>query len=212
MKLYRKPRAFKTGFKSAYYGMPRSKAVVFKYCESLSLTPAASVSVYRYSANGCYDPDITGTGHQPMGFDNLMAFYDQYTVVGSKIQVNWVNDNPKFAQVGIYLNDDTSAPTTLDLEAWMEQSNSKYGVMTAKGGSKDTITQKAKFSAKRDLSVSKPLTADRLQGTAGSNPNEQMYYDLYYFAQNDTTAGSIHAIITITYFAVLTERKDIVTS
>jgi len=35
-------------------------------------------------------PNVSLGGHQPRGFDQLMAVYETYTVLGSKISVNWM--------------------------------------------------------------------------------------------------------------------------
>jgi len=54
-------------------------------------TGGAGAILWRYFAmNGMYDPDITGSGHQPLGFDQFCgngspAFYSQYVVRGCKV-------------------------------------------------------------------------------------------------------------------------------
>ena len=46
----------------------------------------------QFVANGAFDPNLTGVGHQPRGFDQFMAGYETFTVTGSKISVNFVYD------------------------------------------------------------------------------------------------------------------------
>lgn len=210
-KNYRRKYRLKTGFKSTFYGMPKQKLASFKYCDTINLTPGATVGSYRFSANGMYDPNITGTGHQPLGFDQLMAFYDQYTIIASKIHIKWLNQNSNPLFCGLFLNDDTTTIPVSQTD-FMEQTNSKYAILTPPTGSQDILTQKGGFSAKKDLGISKPLSASQLLGTASTNPSEQMYYELFYYASGDTTANSIKAYVTITYIAVLTERKDLIAS
>jgi len=36
--------------------------------------------VHEYALNGLYDPDLSGVGHQPMGFDQLSAMWKRYRV------------------------------------------------------------------------------------------------------------------------------------
>ena len=35
--------------------------------------------------NSLFDPDFTGTGHQPYYFDQFATIYQRYTVIGSKL-------------------------------------------------------------------------------------------------------------------------------
>lgn len=67
---------------------------VLRYCEQLTFNPgSASSSNNTFSINGCYDPNITGTGHQPYGFDEYCAAgaagpYNRYTVLRSRCHFN----------------------------------------------------------------------------------------------------------------------------
>lgn len=69
------------------------------YNTVLSLDPkpeqlgAGGSNTYVYSANGCFDPDVTGVGHQPMYFDNFAAVYGKYKVLWSKITITVLNSN-----------------------------------------------------------------------------------------------------------------------
>lgn len=42
---------------------------------------------YNFSGNALYDPDLSGAGQQPMGFDEYWSFYNQYRVTASKISL-----------------------------------------------------------------------------------------------------------------------------
>lgn len=53
-----------------------------------------------FRLNSLYDPDFTGTGHQPYGFDQLAGLYNKYKVAGCKVQIilnNPDNDGCLFA-------------------------------------------------------------------------------------------------------------------
>jgi hypothetical protein len=38
-----------------------------------------------YSVSGIFDPNTTGTGHQPMLMDIFAQVYNRYTVLGSRV-------------------------------------------------------------------------------------------------------------------------------
>lgn len=60
-----------------------------KYFETfefkLPATTAPMVQVYR--GNSIYDPDLTGSGHQPYGYDVYGGMYKSYYVLGSSISL-----------------------------------------------------------------------------------------------------------------------------
>ncbi len=61
-------------------------------------------------ANSCFDPDLSGGGHQPLGFDQMMLLYNKYTVLHSNITVDFqfapdINAAAQPAVVGIRKGD-----------------------------------------------------------------------------------------------------------
>ncbi len=70
--------------------LPRSFRRLLRYAETFSLsTGTAGVigTVQTMFLNSVYDPNSTGTGHQPYGFDQLAAFYQQYLVHGVRFKI-----------------------------------------------------------------------------------------------------------------------------
>lgn len=60
-----------------------------------SVTPA-TISVYEYlfNLNSLFDPDRTGAGHQPMGYDQLTPLYNKYRVYSVDYDIEWIpNDS-----------------------------------------------------------------------------------------------------------------------
>ncbi len=49
--------------------------------------PAAGLFVQNFNGNGLFDPDQTGAGNQPRGFDESMAIYSSYKVLGSSCTI-----------------------------------------------------------------------------------------------------------------------------
>lgn len=72
-------------------------------------------TAYTFRLNSLYDPDLTATGTQPYGFDQLATFYNNYVVTGSAIRVvplPTVDDSVsrRAVQVTVYPSVDSSAP------------------------------------------------------------------------------------------------------
>jgi len=60
------------------------------YSDYRTLTCAASQAEYVYRLNSVFDPDSTGVGGQPDGFDQLKTLYGRYRVVACKVKVQCV--------------------------------------------------------------------------------------------------------------------------
>ncbi len=41
--------------------------------------------------NSLYDPDLSGVGSQPVGFDQWSAFYNRYRVISTNVQIRVEN-------------------------------------------------------------------------------------------------------------------------
>lgn len=60
---------------------PQRCRAVLRYTSYFNIDPIAAGTVaYYLRCNSAYDPDYTGVGGQPRGFDQYAALYNQYTV------------------------------------------------------------------------------------------------------------------------------------
>ena len=74
---------------------PQSMSTMLRYTDKINMGligATTNVIQNQFVANGAFDPNLTGVGHQPRGFDQFMAGYETFTVTGSKISVNFVYD------------------------------------------------------------------------------------------------------------------------
>lgn len=65
----------------------RMKVHLF-YGENQVRAPGTSFEFYNWRANGLFDPNQTGVGQQPAGFDQWMAFYRKFIV--TKVRAHWM--------------------------------------------------------------------------------------------------------------------------
>lgn len=77
-----------------------------KYCDESSGNITSSTGVPHqqvFRLNSIYDPDLTGTGHQPVGRDQLATLYDKYRVfaVSYSVEVtgNTATDVPRLVVI-----------------------------------------------------------------------------------------------------------------
>lgn len=192
----------------------QSRLQKFRYCDRITLNPGLGGAVtHSFAANGLYDPDVSGVGHQPIGFDQVMNFYNHYTVVGAKLKATFVARNANTvtdsAIVGIELSGNSS-PTTI-INDVLEQSHSNWRTLT-NGHAKQDIIVSNQVSVKKYLKQS-PLQEDANAGTASGNPDELIYFHVFALPTNSGDDNSeMDVIIELEQVAVLHEPKTLIGS
>lgn len=179
----------------------------------LALAAGAGVSnSYVFTANGLFDPNITGAGHQPMGFDQLMLFYEHYTVTKCKLTVNFINTSAAdVACVGILIAPDTTIVT--DVAQLNENGLLAKKYLNFKGvdgsiGSVSVSADISKINGKKDVK-----SEDDFRGDVANNPVEQTYFHI--FAYNPTVPGGTSAVsfdVVLEYEAIFTEPRKMIKS
>jgi len=134
---------------------------------------------YVFSANGAFDPNITGTGHQPMGFDQMMSLYDQYCVMSSSIQVTFAGLSTSVARVALMLYDQPVAST--DPSRLVENGLAKMGVLATSAAvnahySVCTLNLHCDVGKYFGVPFSELKVNPSFIGTAAANPTEQVYF------------------------------------
>lgn len=211
-------------------GFATSMVSTLRYTERLDLAPSGTDTVaWSFRANDMFDPLANTGGHQPRGFDNLMALYENFTVTSSKISVNWmyegyngptslgttghliqggdeITDAPALAPVicGIMRSADTYG-SALPVQKQMEKDRTNWTVLTPTSGARVTSSrsQLSEFFGKQDL-----VAADGYSGTSAVSPQNQAYYHIFAArGSDDYPAGTckVTAFVTIEYRATFTK-------
>jgi len=167
---------------------------------------------YVFSANGMYDPNITGTGHQPLGFDQMMVLYEQYVVVSSSIKVTL--QNAAITCAAVYLSPDAT-PLTASSEIMENGYVTKTALPLAQTVRLATLEMNcdvAKYLG-RPSGTDLPLD-DQLTGTAAANPAEQIYFVIagWYGVGNPGSSSSLYFDVTLSYDVIYTEPRKLASS
>lgn len=190
--------------------LPKTLKTTMVYHETFDLNPGAAGvnAVYVWSANGLYDPNITGVGHQPRGFDQLMTLYDHYVVIGVKASMTVANLDASKAQVyGMAIVDRNTSLGSPNIE-YMELRTSKSRIVGPFGP--DAVgTLHIACDPNKFLGRSKPMSDPELKGSTSANPTEQAYIHCFAFPQDASTdTGALNCRITLEYTAILIEPKQ----
>lgn len=196
--------------------LPLKTKRVFKYAEKISINPPLGglSSSYFYSTNSLYDPNRTGAGHQPLGYDEMMELYDHYTVIGSKITVTAICPTSATTDPVILAitERDTSATPTASIEHLIEQGNSTYVTLGQRDGGSGVQIITHQSNPSKFLGRSKPMADPQMKGSISSSPAEESFYEINVASFSNDDPPSINLLVNIEYIAVLTEPKKFLQS
>lgn len=190
--------------------VPKSKKVRLRYPFTVTVNPNASVAGHVFRANDLRDPDFTGAGDQPNGFDQWMAFYNHFTVIGSQLVAAFIQPSSTAIPniVGIKLQDSSTVETNL-LDQ-IGDPRCHWDVSNTVSNSTSVVKMQCNYSAKKFHGVKDVLDNDDLQGDTGASPTEAAYY-VVWAGPPDQASDSATVYITgyIEYLAILQEPKDL---
>jgi hypothetical protein len=176
-----------------------------RYSSSFYLAGTSGVVATNVlSANGLYDPEITGTGHQPMGFDQLMLSYNHYTVTQARLICTFHNLAATSSVVSVKV-DGGSTPITV-VDQILEWGLNNHSVLEAKGTYGSVKVVESKVSIARFEGVSDVLDVQELRGSVAANPAEQTYFHVQSWDNAGVTTNILTEIV-LEYTAVFTEPR-----
>ena len=191
------------------YGFPDRIVTRLRYDNAGAMTTTSgSIAKQVWAMNSCFDPDVTGGGHQPLYFDQFSTIYDQYAVIKSKVIVRMSQDAAAAVPVvaGIVGDDDGSTSTTF--ATLMEKSHGTSRILGLGGGGHDQVLFKAKFDCRKHLTID-PFTSESYKTSIGSNPTEAYDVLQWGLSIDGTTTQTWHYIVEIHYTVLFTELKDV---
>lgn len=177
----------------------------------------AAQNAIDFSGNSAYDPDVTGVGHQPNGFDQFTALYDKYRVMGSSIKIWFVANESTVAAANCVVSvaPSTSAGVGTSINLLAEQARAKVKVMGSYQGRGQIAFLKHYMSTRKLMGISKAKAADDdYSGTcgnlgSGSSPAQQWYWLVSRTSMDESTVGHVEALVKITYYVAFWQRKEV---
>lgn len=122
---YRKKRPQKKSRRSIIPTAPKNHSVIkLHYTENILLTPGAIPAAYVWKINDVYDPNLSGTGHQPYFRDQMYAIYSKCRVLWAKISVTFITDSA-LTPVLVILGPNQSGSADVNLDTASERKGSK---------------------------------------------------------------------------------------
>lgn len=201
--------------RSPDYGFPDKLRTRLRYADTFALNGSAVNNVFRM--NGCYDPDLTNSGHQPCWFDQLCgsvgsAPYYKYRVLGSKIKVTFTTSSaPSLAAANVgptlvFINPSNIASLTYgNAVGVMENSGSKYAILQDKSGGSNSKTLTLTYSPQKDLGLS--AGDDTIGAAYNANPSA-VYYAHVGKIDQGANASNTQIYVEVEYYVEFFQRNE----
>lgn len=213
-------------------GQERTRATL-RYNTILQLDPKPDIlgstgnNVWQFVGNACYDPDLTGIGHQPLYFDNYASVYERYHVTYATISVTVVNHF-----VNTAVNDNTTNLTRTqpnyayklailrDVSGVTNEYPTQMTTMIEEGGPNikwryvgPSLTgrlPKLKFSMSPAKMANRPWNDQTLHALTNANPIQPCsFYVAITSADGVTDPPSVYLDVVLKQHVIFYDRKNI---
>lgn len=209
----RKGKRFRRRFRrrkyTRYRSLPaiRTKARVrFRYSDFdiPLISTFGSLVGHAFCANGCYDPDITGAGHQPYGWDQWAPYFSQYVVTGSKIKAYVTTDGTVNGVCGIYLDDNNAIPTSTS--GLIEGNKGSFSIINQQ---RSSAKIRSAYSPRKFYNITDVKdNVVRIGANISSNPDDRSFYVVWFQAEAGGDA-TIHMIVVIDYIVDFSQPSTV---
>ena len=189
---------------------PTRMVAKLRYCETITLSSSLlSIQNANFACNSIYDPNLSGSGHQPYGHDTYSNIYNQYTVLASTLKMTVVraNDSSRALTYGVGIEDSISS--SLANTTWAERPTYKIAC-----GNQGNASSKPLYCTwDRKKRFPSPDVYRTLSAPFGSNPSEIEIFNIFVEDPSGTNLGSsVNVLIEIDYTVECYELIDLGTS
>lgn len=194
-----------------FSAMSKTYRTTMRYRDQLvSLNPGIGglAASHVFTVNGLYDPDITGVGHQPAGFDQIMEFYDHYCVTYARITCTFTNLDANNSQtVAIYTSD--AGATFTDIRIPIENGDCTFTELDTLGSALGQKTLTHTCDVKRYMGRRAIIDDATLQGNNAANPSDGLFFVLTAAPQASVDSSQVVVQTTIEYVTTFLERRRV---
>lgn len=176
--------------------LPQRYICKMKYSEQITTN---AVGQFQFNLNSIYDPNRSGTGHQPYSFDTLASMYNRYRVIacGWRIQANWTS-NSTAQPVLLAAQPANEVLTTTTLSEMRENPRTKY-LSQNYGGPIITLKGKTYIPSLVGRTKSQYMADDRYQAPVTGSPDELAILNILTGPNGSDTGGAATLQVLLEY-------------
>jgi len=198
------------------FPFPSTSRVHLRYVDVVPLvSTVGAMAKFSYYTNGLYDPQVSVGGHQPMGWDQGIGYYNNAVVLKSRITVNFAwNNTAATALAPVIVGIEKHATGTSGLYTdWTSYRESGYPTRELAVLAVRPVSVKESFDHMQYLKEDPRGSLAETANFATGNPVRTAIYTFFIQSVDKaTTSGSVQATVVIDYDVEFSSPKQIAAS
>jgi len=184
-----------------------------RYCDFVTMNPGlGGVGSYSFACNGLHDPNITGIGHQPYGYDQMGLLYNHYEVLSSRIKITIPSSDYLIPTILLTKVDADGNFNTVNPALLMEQPDVKFTI---------GIPEQVKAMVVKNSWSQKKYFGDRKSGdstlcgsiTSATNPTDMSFFLIGFGPMDPLFDGPlVQVAVEMDYVVRFFEPKELTSS
>jgi len=181
--------------------IPPSFRATLSYTEPVSISGnTGAVGTYSWRINDLYDPNLTGTGHQPLGFDQYMLLYNKFRVMNCTWELQLIGAVAPHCAVGVVCQN--HQPTSLGPVGLWERDECQFRILSQyTTGQPTTVIRGSENMARlQGTTEAQYKGSDTNFGISSASPTELMTLTCQIV---DASAGSntvvVYGVVKLSY-------------
>lgn len=192
--------------------VPDRAFIKLKYNTLSQLNYSGTLTAIQFRMNSLFDPDYSGIGHQPYGYDQWAQFYNRYRVYGCAYRITLSNTSTA-DQVEVLVQHRPNSLLSGNFETGTEAPYKTLRILPVEGSARP-VTIKGYHNCSKIYGISKKQYQAEQDFAAliNFNPPNVTFLNIYIQNQSVLTNATVIARVELTYFAEFYERKTLAQS
>lgn len=186
------------------------QVVHLKYVDTRNFAPALTFAERQYNLNSCFDPDRTGVGSQPVGWDQWTNFYGRYRVFAASWRYSAAGGTGSAGFMVVPVPSNFTAPF-VSLQECLESRYAKAqsyqnGANVARGRGRISIPKLV------GRTPSAFRGSDLNSASTSADPAENAILHLCFASMDTISVVAVNYTLEIWYHVELFDRNDLAVS
>lgn len=184
---------------------PGQNCGFFHYGALSTASTGYAENIYRL--NSCYDPDYSGAGAQPLGFDQWAAFYNRYKVLSAKWKVQFASPTSLAESIVTVL---PNLVNTIDNQGpyVMAEPYAKSSIFSTNGGWKPTLGDHMEINKIFGI-TEQEFGEESYTAAVGGSPVNVAYLHVRVDTASGGLSGSVYYLTEIEYDVEFYSRVEL---